>query len=79
VDRTRQSQARSDLVAELRSQAERIGAFPLAYPSRDDLDAGLRMAVHRPYLIFFRVESDHVRVERVLHGARDLGSVFAER
>jgi len=30
------------------------------------------MAVHRRYLIFFRVDVDYVRIERILHGARRL-------
>lgn len=25
-----------------------------------------------PYLLFYRVEADHIRILRVLHGARDL-------
>ena len=39
---------------------------------------GLRMAIHRRYLIFYRElpEEDVVRVERVLHGARDLPRLF---
>jgi plasmid stabilization system protein ParE len=36
------------------------------------------MAVHRPYLIFFRIEADAVRIERVLHGARDLRVLFGD-
>jgi plasmid stabilization system protein ParE len=34
------------------------------------------MAVHRAYLIFFRVDEREVRIERVLHGARDLRELF---
>jgi plasmid stabilization system protein ParE len=30
------------------------------------------MAVHRHYLIFFRILADEIRIERVLHGARDI-------
>jgi toxin ParE1/3/4 len=65
-------------VVELREHAQRIGAAPLGFPSREDLSPGLRMAVHRPYLILFRVSSDHVRIERVLHGARDLRQLLGE-
>ena len=64
-------------VAELREHALNIGASPLAFPSREDLADGLRTAVHRPYLIFFRIEADVVRIERVLHGARDLRELFS--
>jgi toxin ParE1/3/4 len=57
---------------ELRSRCDRITANPAAYPTREDLAPGLRMAVHRRYLIFFRVDVDYVRIERILHGARRL-------
>jgi toxin ParE1/3/4 len=64
-------------VAELREHASKIGHAPLSFPSREDLSPELRMAVHRPYLIFFRAGVDAVRVERVLHGARDLRELFS--
>ncbi len=40
--------------------------------------AGLRMAVHGRYLVLFRDLPDKnvVRVERVLHGARNLPRLF---
>jgi toxin ParE1/3/4 len=57
---------------ELRVRCDRIAANPTAYPAREDLAPGLRMAVHRQYLIFFRAGMDHVRIERILHGARRL-------
>ena len=64
-------------IAELREHASKIGHAPLSFPSREDLAPDLRMAVHRPYLIFFRVDADVIRVERVLHGARDLRELFS--
>jgi toxin ParE1/3/4 len=55
---------------ELKAHCERISEIPGAYPSRDDLGAGIRMAVHGRYLILFRSDPNGVRVERVLHSAR---------
>jgi toxin ParE1/3/4 len=42
--------------------------------ARIDLAPGVRMAVHGRYLVFYRdLPADNaVRVERVLHGARNL-------
>jgi len=57
---------------ELYAAAERACDNPEAYPLRSDIAPGIRMAVHRHYLIFFQVLSSEVRVERVLHGARHL-------
>jgi plasmid stabilization system protein ParE len=37
------------------------------------------MSVHGKYLILFRVVDKKVRVERVVHGARNLGSAGFEQ
>lgn len=63
-------------VAQLKEQCRRIGNAPLAYPGREDLAAGLRMAPLGRYVVFFRVLGDSVRIERVLHGARDLPAIL---
>ncbi len=49
-----------------------------AYTLRADLAPGLRMAVHKHYLVLFREvsPSGQVRIERVLHGARDIPASF---
>jgi toxin ParE1/3/4 len=61
---------------ELRAHCDRIAATPGSYPAREDLAAGLRMAVHGRYLILFGTNRDGVRIERILHGARRLrGSI----
>lgn len=63
-------------VGKLVEQCERIGRVPLSYSGREDLAAGLRMAALGHYVIFFRVSGEQVRIERVLHGARDLPSII---
>jgi len=63
-------------VGKLMVQCQRIGNGPLAYTGREDLAPGLRMAPMGRYVVFFRVLGDMVRIERVLHGARDLPAVF---
>lgn len=65
-------------VAKLMDQCKRIGRAPLGYVSREDLAPGLRMAALDRYVIFFRVFDGVVRVERVLHGARNLPPVLAK-
>lgn len=64
-------------VAKLMDQCKRIGRAPLGYVSREDLAPGLRMAALDRYVIFFRVCDGVVRVERVLHGARNLPPILA--
>lgn len=64
-------------VAKLMEQCKRIGRAPLGFVSREDLAPGLRMAALDSYVIFFRVLDGTVRIERVLHGARNLPVVLA--
>lgn len=64
-------------VGKLIDQCQRIGRAPLGYAGREDLAPGLRMAALGRYVIFFRVLDGEVRVERVLHGARNLPTVMA--
>ena len=61
-------------VDELEAQCAAVARAPRSYPAREDFAPGLRMAVHGRYLVLFRelVSKDAVRIERVLHGARDL-------
>jgi len=47
---------------------------PEAYPRRDEISRG--MTVHGRYLMLFRVRPQEVRIERIVHGARDLGNVL---
>ncbi|ACV36211.1 type II toxin-antitoxin system RelE/ParE family toxin [Accumulibacter sp.] len=65
-------------VGQLIEQCQRIGNAPLAYTGREELAPGLRMAPMGRYVVFFRVLDDMVRIERVLHGARDLPAIFRQ-
>lgn len=65
-------------VGKLMDQCKRIGLAPFGYASREDLAPGLRMAALDCYVIFFRVLDGVVRVERVLHGARNLPMIVGE-
>jgi len=59
----------------IRSLREKCGVLrerPEAAPARPELGQGIRVLRHRNHLIFYRIEKDAIRVERVLHGARDL-------
>jgi len=64
-------------VAKLRDQCRRIGRAPFGYVNREDLTPGLRMAPFGGYIVFFRVLDGIVRIERVLHGERNLPILFA--
>lgn len=63
-------------LAQLKEKCARIGHAPLGYVAREDLAPGLRTAAVERYVIFFRIVEDSVRIERVLHGARNLPVVL---
>ena len=60
----------------LETRALDLAAGPYAGAEEPEL-GGRRRVVVRPYLIVYRIASpDMVRVVRVVHGARDLPSLF---
>lgn len=61
---------------ELLQHAHKIARAPFAYVARLDLSPGLRSCAHGAYVIFFTINADSVRIERILHGARDLGPLL---
>lgn len=62
-------------IREMRERCSNMVAAPLAAPLRPELGEGVRMVVFRNYLIFYRVEADCLRVERILHGARNIADL----
>jgi toxin ParE1/3/4 len=71
---TRAASFNDELEAICRSAA----ATPDLYPARPELAPGLRMAIHRRYLVLCRdlPGENTVRIERVLHSARDLSRLL---
>ena len=63
-------------VRKLMEQCKRIGNAPSGYAGREDLAPDLRMATLGRYVVFFRVIDGTVRIERILHGARNLPAVL---
>lgn len=50
--------------------------FPLAFPLTHLSSSGFRKRNVGEYIIFFRAQGDLVRIERVLHGMRDLPALL---
>lgn len=64
------------LVQEIRSKCEMLGNHPEAGDKRNRLRPGLRGFPVHNYIIFYRIIDDQVEVLRILHGARDVPSLF---
>jgi toxin ParE1/3/4 len=64
-------------VEELESRCLSLAHFPDRGRERGELAADLRSVPHGRYLIFYTPSAKTVRIERILHGSRDVGTEFA--
>ena len=64
-------------IDELEAACAKLVDFPHSGVARSDLRAGLRSKPHGSYVIFYGVLEKVVRIERILHGARDIGSILS--
>ena len=64
------------IVMALRAQCQRLVKAPMAYVARPELGDGLRSCAHGRYVIFFRPTAELVRIERILHSARDVQAIL---
>jgi toxin ParE1/3/4 len=65
-------QRAASFVGELLAHSQRIAEHPEAYPARPELSEGLRFCAHHRYVIFFTASPERVRLERIIHGSRDI-------
>jgi toxin ParE1/3/4 len=65
-----------EFVDELRDRCQQLAAFPSASPLRPDIAEGVRLAPFGRYVILYSIASDHLLIERILHGARDIPGKF---
>ena len=63
-------------VGELRQRCVQLLDLPNLGIAREDCAKGLRMISPGRYLIFYCQENNDLKVERVLHGARDISRLF---
>ena len=65
-------------IREVRERCNAIGELPYAAPLREDILPGLRMIPHGNYLLFYTVIDGAVRIERILHGVREIGRLLKD-
>jgi toxin ParE1/3/4 len=65
-------------VEQLRSAAAAIGRKPEIHPLRPDLGRDVRVCREGQYLILFRILDGYVRIDRIVHEARDLSKLQLE-
>jgi toxin ParE1/3/4 len=59
-------------------QCQQLAQFPRMGRARENLAPNLRSFPVKKFVIFYRPIDDTVEIIRVLHGARDIESVFQE-
>jgi toxin ParE1/3/4 len=63
----------ASFVDELESKCEMLAGAPGIGTARPELGTGICMLPHGRYLIFYREANKMLRVERIMHSARDIG------
>ena len=63
-------------VETLKDKCGALARFPLLGARRDQLAEGLRAFAVGSYVIYYRPERNAARIERVIHGARDIEALF---
>jgi toxin ParE1/3/4 len=66
-------------VTRLRKRCEMLEDRPRAGRPREELGAGLRSLVERPYIVLYRVLNDTAEIVAIVHGARDLPAILSKR
>jgi len=64
------------LMGKILRACDRLGVSPQAGRLRAELSSNLRSFPVEKYLVFYRLAPGGIEVLRVLHGARDLPSLF---
>lgn len=63
-------------IREIRARFREVGEGPLLFQFRPEIGKEARMALVGRYAVLFRVVGDVVRIERVVYGGRELGSLL---
>ena len=63
-------------VEELEASCARLTDYPDSGRERPELAPRLRSKPHGRYVLFYTPMRGEVRIERILHGARDVGALF---
>ncbi len=70
------SEATDRLIDEIHEKCQFLAATPKAGRQRADLDPSIRSFTVGNYVIFYRESTRGIEVARVLHGHRDISSIF---
>ncbi len=63
-------------IGKLRDVGELLLVFPEIGIQREDLGVNIRAHLVWDYLLLYRIDGEYVRVEAVIHGARDIDAAM---
>jgi toxin ParE1/3/4 len=63
-------------VRQLKALCLKLGENPLRYRLHPEIGPAMRLVAMGRYVILYRIVGEAVRVERVVHGARDLPALL---
>jgi toxin ParE1/3/4 len=73
----RNPRAASRLYQRMRQKFAALSDAPGAGIPSDGMRAGMRRAIVRPYVVYYRTDSSVVEIVRILHGRRDHDAIFS--
>lgn len=60
-----------DILLSLRDRCHKIAITPKGYPARPELGPNIRSVTHKNHIIFYSIQTNHIRIERILNGRMD--------
>jgi toxin ParE1/3/4 len=63
-------------VRDLRGRCGKLADMPLRGVARPEFGETVRSFAFRRYVVFYSVSEQDIRIERILHGARDIRAVL---
>lgn len=58
-------------IGQILDHCEDVMSAPEGYIARPEIMEGIRSLPFKDYIIFYTIQADTVRIERILHGSRD--------
>ncbi len=63
-------------IRELRGRCRKLSDAPLKGVARPEFGETLRSFPYRRYVVFYSISEQEIRIERIIHGARDIRAVL---
>lgn len=69
-------QGATRVVRDIDARIKSLSEFPELGPARPEIARDMRVLIEGKYLILYRIQPSSIEVVRVVHGARDIETLF---